>query len=154
WLLPFIEQAAVYQAITNAKAVTPDVAKTIIPIYRCPSEHSAPEGVTRNGAKADVLGYAVGNYAANYLVFGEPTRGGLAGRARIPATFIDGTSNTIIHAEAYGSCGPKGGSLWANIDLSNGKPYSYLPAMCVCAAKGVSAPKGIPTQLYPQNGVA
>src|SRR5262249_10007599 len=83
---------------------------------------------------------------------GDPKTGGLAGTARIAATFIDAASNTLIFAEGYGTCGPGGGSLWANIDLSNEKPYSYLPAMCVSAANGMSAPKGIPGQLYRTDG--
>jgi prepilin-type processing-associated H-X9-DG protein len=155
WALPFIEQANLYNAVQRDGAVTPDTAKKIVKIYQCPSDASSPGGVTPNGAAANVLGYAVGDYPANYLVFGDPAKtGGFAGTARIPATFLDGTSNTIMFSESYGTCGPKGGSLWADIDLSNGKAYSYLPAMCVSAANGVAAPKATPGQLFPQAGVA
>jgi prepilin-type processing-associated H-X9-DG protein len=149
WMLPFIEQDQIYKAVTTNKAVTPETAKTVVKIYHCPTDTSSPTGVTPNGAAADVLGFAVSSYLANYLVFGDPTTGSLAGQARIPATFVDGTSNTIIFPEAYGTCGRKGGSLWADIDLSNGKPYSYLPAACVSEANGVSAPKANPGQLFP-----
>jgi hypothetical protein len=94
----------------------------------------------------------VSSYVANYLIFGDPWTGALAGRSHIPCTFADGTSNTVMYGEAHGTCGTQAGSLWGVIDRSNGMPYSYLPAMCVAAANGVSAPKGNPGQSYPSDG--
>jgi len=41
-----------------------------------------------------------------------------------------------------------------HIDLSNGKAYSYLPAMCVSSANGISAAKANPGQLYPKANAA
>src|SRR5262249_48765223 len=68
WLLPFLEQADLYNAVTNAKAVTPKTAKMVVKTYLCPSEVSSPGGVTPNGGATDVRGYAASNYPANYLV--------------------------------------------------------------------------------------
>jgi hypothetical protein len=86
--------------------------------------------------------FAVTSYAFNYQVFGYTgvawsgspagqmiggTGGysdGYAGNARIPATFTDGTTNTILFAEKYAKCltsnrppingpGTERGALWA-----------------------------------------
>jgi len=100
WLLPFIEQDNVYKAITAASGSTLAIRRTVIKPYVCPSDPSSPGGTTSLGTVTDVLGEGVSNYVANYLVFGNPTTGSLAGNARIPATFIDGTSNTVLAIEA------------------------------------------------------
>jgi len=136
WLLPFVEQDNVYKSITANLGVVAAIRNTIIKPYVCPSDPSSPGGTTSN---ATVTGEAVSNYVANYLVFGNATSGGLAGSARIPATFIDGTSNTVLYGEAYGSCATGGGSLWAEISNVS---YSYLPAMCVGATSGVAYASG------------
>src|SRR5262249_25893878 len=80
---------------------------------------------------------------------GDPRSGSLAGKPQLPGTFVDGVANAVIFAEGYGSCGPLGGSLWANIDLSNGKPHSHLPPMCGSADNRGSAPKAKTGQLFP-----
>ncbi len=67
-------------------------------------------------------GFAAGNYAANYLVFGDPSTASMEGSASIPASFPDGLSTTVLFAERYGTCGFTGdvnasstyGSLWAD----------------------------------------
>ncbi len=57
---------------------------------------------------------------ANYYAFGDPQTGSTQGSNRIPATFQDGTSNTILFTEAYATCGWTGniafmfGSLWTD----------------------------------------
>jgi prepilin-type processing-associated H-X9-DG protein len=68
--------------------------------------------------------WAIGNYAANYLAFGKPLgntshvrREG--GKAVIPRTFLDGTANTVIHAERYGTCGTSGGNANASTTFGN-----------------------------------
>jgi hypothetical protein len=79
---------------------------TPIENYVCPSEPSPSRAngyrtlVTFGGATS----WAPGNYAANYLVFGDPPNGSTEGAAKIPASFPDGTSNTIAFAERYMNC--------------------------------------------------
>jgi type II secretory pathway pseudopilin PulG len=90
FILPFIEQAKVYQQAKgyvwkNRTFATP------IPTMLCPSDASAPP---KNLYK-DWL--ATCNYPANWLILKK-------GGARIPASFPDGTSNTIVHAERYQMC--------------------------------------------------
>jgi prepilin-type processing-associated H-X9-DG protein len=75
--------------------------------------------------------WAIGNYVANYLVFGEPASNNQEGAARIPATFQDGTSNTLIFGERYGWYGGTPySSLWAN----SGNPWR--PQMCCAIDNG------------------
>jgi len=129
WLLPFIEQDNVYKAITAAggsstvAGVAAGLQKTVIKTYVCPSDPSSPGGTNSN------TGMAVSAYAANYLVFGNPSTGSMAGSARIPASFTDGTSNTVMYGEAYGTCTSTGGSAW--LSAGNGTTWNYVPAFCV-----------------------
>jgi hypothetical protein len=113
FLLPFLEQDALYtQWYPYPRQTIPSGTGTVldyIPFaaYMCPSDPSptANNGyinlVTAGGANI----WAPGNYAANYLVFGDPPNGSTEGAAKIPATFQDGTSNTIIFGEVYANCG-------------------------------------------------
>ena len=121
----------------------PSIAAVLAPylesnrvVFRCPSDSSNDSGLslTTNG---DADSWAVGNYAANYNVFGNPLAATptdrVQGRARIPATFADGTSNVVMLAERYGTCGSAGsltdartaGSLWSD---SNSR---WRPVFCV-----------------------
>ncbi|MFL5241676.1 MAG: DUF1559 domain-containing protein [Gemmataceae bacterium] len=95
--------------------------QTRIPLYQCPSDPSLNHaGDWQPGDSS---------YAGNFLVFAgsdnvnvPPTfgdNGNFAyvwdGRARIPFTFRDGTSNTIVFAEKYARCdgsGSPGGTWW------------------------------------------
>jgi prepilin-type N-terminal cleavage/methylation domain-containing protein len=96
--------------------------QTQIPVYQCPSDPSL----------GNCLDWCPGDasYAGNFLVFGgvanvslKPIFSGATanvntvwdGRARISATFTDGTSNTILFAEKYARCdgsGSPGGNWW------------------------------------------
>jgi prepilin-type N-terminal cleavage/methylation domain-containing protein len=156
-LLPFIEQEPVYKSTFTSAfpngylyASPPDAEFDPIKIYLCPSDPSAdPSGQAWSG------GWAFGNYGANYQVFGNYRAGdgpgatgydNMQGAARFPATFKDGTSQTIMFGERYGRCGDDGfgnnlGSLWGHGNWAhlwmamyaygspnpapNGTPYTY-----------------------------
>jgi hypothetical protein len=143
WLLPFLEEDSLFrQANRNVNTRVSGapgrgcVFSMPIATYRCPSDSSNDSGLslTTNG---DADSWAVGNYAANYNVFGNPLAATptdrVQGRARIPATFADGTSNSVMLAERYGTCGSAGsltdartaGSLWSD---SNSR---WRPVFCV-----------------------
>jgi prepilin-type N-terminal cleavage/methylation domain-containing protein len=132
WLLPFVEQDNLSnKANRNVNTLIPGspgagtVYATIVKTYTCPSDSSHHNylGATTNG-RADL--WAIGNYAANYFVFGTPTAGTTTdrreGKSAIPRTFEDGTSNTIVFTERYGTCGSSGvanasntfGNLWSD----------------------------------------
>jgi hypothetical protein len=87
-------------------------AANTIKIYLCPSDPTTQPPPTWT------FGWVVGSYAENNEVFGDPNWAGWANnssgaRARMPATFQDGTSNTIGVAEKYARCNGSG-TLWAH----------------------------------------
>jgi len=136
WLLPYIEQGNVYNAITAASGWNAAVATTVIKTYVCPSDPSSPGGTS--GSAYGAIKPAIGDYQANYLVFGNPNTKTPLGNARIPATFTDGTSNTVIFGEAYGTC-QGAGSAWFSAGGPNpdyvGAPSTtplvlFMPMMC------------------------
>ena len=107
FLLPYIEQLPLFRqgfVLNNT---------TTVKTFLAPLDTTADRGVTPTG-------WAVNNYAANTLVFGSATVTGttltftsLYGTPRMPATFNDGTSNTVMFAEKKGIC-TSGGSVWAS----------------------------------------
>jgi prepilin-type N-terminal cleavage/methylation domain-containing protein/prepilin-type processing-associated H-X9-DG protein len=92
--------------------------QTKIKVYQCPSDPSL--GNCLDWCDGDA------SYAGNFQVFGGATNAFTPpsfqnyqtvwdGQARIPATFQDGTSNTILFAEKYSRCdgvGHPGGTWW------------------------------------------
>jgi prepilin-type N-terminal cleavage/methylation domain-containing protein/prepilin-type processing-associated H-X9-DG protein len=138
WLLPYIEQRPLYDASRMNVSTIVDgktVYATVIKLHLCPSETSSPRGMgaTTHGSAHT---WAVGNYAANYYVIGNPDgtsatdcREGLSR----PADLSDGTSNTILYTERYGTCG-NGGS--PNSASTNGNLWSdsnatWRPVFCI-----------------------
>jgi prepilin-type N-terminal cleavage/methylation domain-containing protein len=95
FLLPFLEQAPLYNQIT----VTSDNAMNVpLPIFMGASDPTMPASglVTMMGSP-----YGGCSYTSNYQVFGNRP----GGQAKIPATFEDGTSNTIVFGQIYTDCG-------------------------------------------------
>src|SRR5262249_9098491 len=129
---PFIEQDPLYKSsltsgggFINVYAALPaafggrDMQASPIKTYTCPSDPSADS----SGVGTDDSGipWGVGCYAFNGQVFCDVDRNGhfLDSNAnpRIPGSFLDGTSNTILCPEKYAQCTnspyPFGGSFWA-----------------------------------------
>jgi prepilin-type N-terminal cleavage/methylation domain-containing protein len=141
WLLPYIEQDNLFRGSSRDVNTVVDGAKVYahsVPLYRCPMDPT-PSGGTGKGATtnggADT--WAIGNYSANYLVFGNPLGATVTqreqGAARIPASFPDGTSNIIIYTERYGTCGlsgnPNSATTFAN--LWSDSNFIWRPVFCV-----------------------
>src|SRR5262249_959231 len=103
-LLPFIEQDPLFKqwqaagASWNRGGNSPQ-AQT----YLCPSDPTAGANGVPNGGEWQGWNNT-GSYPSNFLVFGSPGWGGSPGNANIPRTFVDGTTNTIMFAEAYSNC--------------------------------------------------
>jgi prepilin-type N-terminal cleavage/methylation domain-containing protein len=128
FLLPALEQQNVFKQ-TSRNSWT---SHAVIPTFLAPNDPSLPaSGMTWYNRGAS-------SYRANWHAFG----GGwgedwqIGGKARIPATFPDGTSNTIAYFESYSVCGPPSGStgsqyvehIWGE-DGQNGGPVAenYTP---------------------------
>ena len=142
WLLPYIEQGAVFsvaQSIGLVPTATTGAAFARIKTFQCPSDPTSANGFSPGvggvdlsgaGSVSGISGTALGstNYLANYQVFGDPTGGNsvfynlvwpagpvvsgvnqgmgtFLGRTRLPVSFRDGTSNTIIFGEGAAACG-------------------------------------------------
>jgi hypothetical protein len=150
WLLPFIEQDNIYKLHQNptyswTEAGEPDpgpIVQQTIKTYLCPADGgNEPVQMWGNG-------WAAGNYVGNYQVFGKPVASDDwtgNGSARIPATFVDGTSNTIIFAEKVARCndpnsnpyGPGGtfSPLWGHGRWD----YRWMPAFQTWISNGPGA---------------
>jgi hypothetical protein len=94
-LLPYIEEQVLYnQGGTSSgghSVGVKGVARQTVKVFVCPEDTSAPPGYVY----ADVL--ATCSYAANFQAFGFQG-------ARYPASFTDGTSNTILYTERHQVC--------------------------------------------------
>jgi prepilin-type N-terminal cleavage/methylation domain-containing protein/prepilin-type processing-associated H-X9-DG protein len=104
--------------------------QTRVPTYQCPSDPSLNNGLDWQPGDS--------SYAGNFQVFGGVTNTNTVptvangktvwdGVAIIPATFQDGTSNTILFAEKYARCdgtGSPGGTWWMRGVLHGAKTLS------------------------------
>jgi prepilin-type N-terminal cleavage/methylation domain-containing protein/prepilin-type processing-associated H-X9-DG protein len=152
WLLPFVEQTPLYNA-ANRDVNTVVRGRTVyaipIPIYLCPSDPSSPDmmGATTHGGANF---WAVGNYSANYYVFGNPNAASTVAREQGSGTlltvFRDGTSNVVMFTERYGTCGSSGvansGSTFAN--LWSDSNLTWRPVFCVNNVPQQPASAGYP----------
>jgi len=139
-LLPFIEQDPLYKQVmaqggnvTTATVNGQPAYGTLVAVYRCPADPTGGGGSGYGNPGGPDATWAVSNYGANYLVFGNPGRNSQEGLSRLPASFPDGTSNTILFGERYGWYGGTPySSLWAN----SGNPWR--PQICCAIDNGGS----------------
>jgi hypothetical protein len=114
----------------------------VIPIFLCPSDTTGAIGTGRPaGEYGGAHLWSASCYAANYLVFGAPLERTWQlrseGIASLDTTFQDGTTNTIVFAERYASCGSSGDpnkfNVYANLwgDSSNGPGNGFRAAFCI-----------------------
>jgi prepilin-type N-terminal cleavage/methylation domain-containing protein len=135
WLLPFFEQDALYKLHPDLyswregnEADPGPIVSTQVKTLLCPSDPTNSPVQMWGG------GWACGNYVANYQVFANPNTWDTSIQARIPASFQDGTSNTIMFAEKYGRCEGYG-NLWGHGNWD----YNWMPAFQTWLAQGPGA---------------
>jgi prepilin-type N-terminal cleavage/methylation domain-containing protein len=125
WLLPFIEQDNIYKLHPSGYSWTlpgetdpgPIVNQTI-KTYLCPSDGGNVPVQMWGG------GWAAGNYVANWQVFADVPSWDTSITPRIPASFPDGTSNTILFAEKIARCADGYSPLWGHGNWD----YNWMPA--------------------------
>jgi prepilin-type N-terminal cleavage/methylation domain-containing protein len=112
FLLPHIEQTAAYTRSngnswkdTGAGGSSDLVVKTYI---------SPLDATAQNGKAGDWGNRGQANYHANWHAFGGGwgEDWGVGGKARIPASFPDGTSSSIAFFERYAQCGSGSSGDW------------------------------------------
>ena len=145
WMLPYFDQATIFKTLNATTGYAGIEYNRVIPMLLCPSDNTTNLGrsLTANGGANN---WGVTNYAANYYAFGNPTKGNMEGANRIAAHFKDGTSDTILFAEAYGTCGSTGAlnggttyaSLWADSNAV------WRPVFCTNATGKIPAAAGYP----------
>jgi prepilin-type N-terminal cleavage/methylation domain-containing protein len=116
-ILPYVEQDNLYRSFNPAVPTTynldsttsPGAAGHPVPLFECPSDASNPGRQSYVVATSVIPPprppfqgfftgrYACTSYAANGLVFRDNS-------ALLPASFSDGTSNTVLFAERYQVC--------------------------------------------------
>ena len=139
-LLPYVQHRGLYET-SRYQGGSPrqdfffylanDVHKKHVPLYNCPADPTWTDGVN------PATNYAPSSYAANYQVFGVTGRDFVnfyaQGKPRLPASFRDGTSQTILFAEKYASCSItaeanggkafRGGCHWAYFQADCNNPF-------------------------------
>jgi prepilin-type N-terminal cleavage/methylation domain-containing protein len=123
YILPYIEQNPFYKSTydpnPDGNLSCPGYRPWLnrwysIKTYICPSDPSIPaDGIGTNIELASWMDNpSLTSYAANAQVFASVNVNGVIissdlwdGAARMPASFPDGTSSTIMFAERYGVCG-------------------------------------------------
>lgn len=120
FLLPYIEQINIYNNLgSNGTNVYAGANGQIVKTFLAPNDGTMPGNT--------IYGWGSASYAANFQVFGNTaytTAIGagannvnmFVGTSRIPATFSDGQSNTILFAEKQQLCASPGGEgvLWGH----------------------------------------
>jgi hypothetical protein len=159
-ILPYIEQDAIWNSSTVgpflpgindflARVPTSGTkwsasAERVIKGYLCPSDGTgADNGLWPMWGDPNEEGnWCFSNYALNYQVFGDPSKGNTTGYENLfgnlkLSTIVDGTSNTIFFAEKFRRCKPNGdeyASLWGH----GGWNMLYMPHFAYGNATGTA----------------
>jgi prepilin-type processing-associated H-X9-DG protein len=143
FLLPYIDQKPLYESQTTVStslggAYCGGKYMQPIPTYLCPADPTTIAGLSQT-LYGGANGFAVGNYVANYYVFGNPNADSdtdcVQGANKLPGSIPDGISNTVFFGEAYGSCGMSNGDNTTNTSTNTASLWAdsttpWRPIMC------------------------
>jgi prepilin-type N-terminal cleavage/methylation domain-containing protein len=104
FLLPFLEQDNLYG---QATITSDNIMNTPLKVYMSPSDPTIPSNGIYNSVMMNGP-YGGCSYTSNFQVFGSNP----GGQAKIPASFPDGTSNTLLFGPIYTRCGTTHRSRW------------------------------------------
>jgi prepilin-type N-terminal cleavage/methylation domain-containing protein len=154
WLLPYIEQQALYntvQKVGTEGRINP--GGTVVKTLQCPSDATLTGGQSALGLTS---GYFA-SYAANGQVFGTiTTTPGTTkvtsmienGGNKIPTSIPDGMSNTIFFTEKVAYCAnPQGGTEWTDTGIG------HWSALIGNSGNGMGTTSTSPS-IQPQFGVS
>jgi hypothetical protein len=171
FLLPYIEQQNLWNKWVSGGQGDASAYGVIVPTFICPSD-LYPSG---NGGfgYAQQINQLFGDYAGNFYVFGNPNGTSMQGNAnwysttiegnsRIPQSFGNGTSNTVMLSERWGSwCTGTTAEGAANESGGNaelwGDPNTpWRPSFCDVAPNGAgqSIPACTMFQVLPASAAA
>jgi prepilin-type N-terminal cleavage/methylation domain-containing protein len=172
-LFPYIEQLAAFSNSVSNPSSSPDggaykvgasnfFCNIPMPVFICPSDSSAPNGLTvyankEKDANGNTVYYAACNYAHNLAVFANWTNGAAnyyAATCTI-GTVSDGTSNTIAFTERLGVSNAIGSTIWSSTRDLPSQSHSQQNNSCIGFAAledGADLTK-VSTQPVPQFGV-
>jgi len=150
----------VYYSDANGVGTPSFIGLTKLSGYNCPSDPSPP-GLPYTDVIFG-LQWATSSYAGNFLVFGQVDQFfnvlGYQGTSVIPASFPDGTSNTILFAERYAVCVSNAlalprACLWAWWEQSGVIPgHDYYPFFALNTSNGDNIGPGSLFQVRPAAG--
>lgn len=155
WMLPYLEQTALFESCrihteANGGFSKVDLAFphcTPVVTYLCPDEPnlSGPRGYGRGliDGWGGPTWWGLGNYAANYYVFGNPAKGYVQGDNTF-AQLRDGLSNTVMFAERYGNCTTSGGAYPVYTSLWCDASSWWRPVFCINNLQRTPAGPGYP----------
>ncbi len=113
FLLPYLEQDAAFKrSVGNSWRDTSAGGSSDLAVKQYYSPLDV--GVNANGKSDDWGNRGQASYHANWHAFGGGwgEDWGVGGKAQIPRSFSDGTSNTISFFERYAKCGPGSSGDW------------------------------------------
>jgi prepilin-type N-terminal cleavage/methylation domain-containing protein/prepilin-type processing-associated H-X9-DG protein len=130
-LLQYLEESPIYfaSALTQVSggvsydSIQPNIWGRKLELPLCPSDSSRPQGdlyTLANNSVVNTTPFGITSYAYNFQVFGVVDATFInwnwQGNARMPGTFADGTSKTIMFAEKVAICGalPPRANMWAD----------------------------------------
>jgi prepilin-type N-terminal cleavage/methylation domain-containing protein len=101
FLLPFLEQNSLY---SQTMMSSDNICNAPLKVFISPADPTMPSnGLIMMMGSGMMAGTMMGgsSYDSNYLVFGNTP----GGQARIPSSFPDGTSNTLLFGQNFTVCG-------------------------------------------------